>query len=335
MSPESRFDRSLWTIVLTAVIAVVIISFARQPLFGGDGEASGFGRPLTLWVAGSGADGQAEAVARQAAACWQTGGRSVNVGVLPGGSATSVVDFLDRVHRTPDELLLVTSSTLSDIAHDAQDSLAGESRERAQRAARLLQNAAPVALLGGDALTLAVRADSPIRTTAQLFALMRSHPSRPPVGIAEDTWLQGNLAALAQSAGVHGSMPFSVFRSSREAVVSLDAGEAEAVAAPHSALNADLHSGRLSELPWPAASNATPRAWVAIVAPLGLDGSALATLRRQARNLCEGGAWRRLLQADGLTPMRAKSTSVESFVRRGIQEATRLQTLASRIVRDN
>src|SRR5580693_6610569 len=138
MHTETPLDRSLWTIVLTVVVAIVIVNFAQRPLFGGDGEASGFGRPLTLWVAGAKAGGQAEAVARQAASCWQVGGRPVSVGVLPGGSASAVADFLDRVHRTPNDLLLVTSTTLSDIAYEARDALASESRERARRAARLL-----------------------------------------------------------------------------------------------------------------------------------------------------------------------------------------------------
>jgi tripartite-type tricarboxylate transporter receptor subunit TctC len=334
MRSESPLDRSLWRIALTIAVIAVVASFAYQPLFSGDDEASGFSHPLTLWVAGGETGGQAEAVARQAAACWQFGGRSVTVGTLPGGSATAVADFLDRVHRAPDELLLVTSTTLSDIAHDVQDTSAPELRERAQRAARLLDGAAPVALLGGDSLTLTVRAGSPIRSTAQLLALMRTLPSRPLVGVAEDTWLQGNLAALAQSAGVHGAMPFSVFRSSREAVVSLDAGEAEVVVAPYSVVSGDLRDGRLRELPWPARRDATPRAWVAILAPLGLDAGELATLRHQARELCPGGAWQRLLRVDGLTPIQPGRASVANFMHDGVNEATRLQTLAARIVRD-
>jgi LysR substrate binding domain len=329
---ESRLDRSLWTIVLTVAVGLVIANFAQGPLFGNDGEASGFTRPLTLWIAGGETGSQTESVARQVAACWELGGRSTSVGVLPGSSTSAVVDFLGHRDRTPDQLLLLTSLTLADIAHEARETAGSEARERAQQATRLLADSPLVSLLGSDPLTLAVRADSPLRSTGQLLALMRERSSQPLIGIAEDTWLQGNLAALAVDAGVGGEMPFDAYRSSREAVVSLDAGEIGVVLAPRIALARDIQDGRLRALSWPGA--ATPRAWVALLAPRGLDAIQLASLRQQADGLCAGGTWQRMLRGDGLTPQEPRHTVAVSFVHDGLAEATRLQALAAQIVRD-
>ena len=335
MHSESPLDRTLWTVTLAVAVVVVVLSFARQPLLGGDGEASGYSAPLTLWLPASQAGGQAEAVAQQAAACWDSSRRTATVGVLPGSSSTAVVDFLSRTHGTSADLLLVTSTVLSDIAHESIDTPFSEAGENAQRAVRLLARTQPIAVLGVDTLALAVRSSSPIHTTAELLSLMRQDPSRPLLGVAEDTWLQGNLAALAQSANLHGQIPYSAYRSSREAVMSLDAGEVEVVVAPRSALRGDLRSGRLRELPWPGSAGAPPRAWVAVIAPNGLSPAELSTLRDQARRLCAGATWTRLLRGDGLSPAPSSpAPALDRFVRDGIGEANRLQGLAARIVRD-
>jgi hypothetical protein len=333
VQPESTLDRSLWTIVLLAAVALVLANFAQRPLFGGDGEASGFGHPLTLWVTGGEADSQTRSVARQIAACWDLGGEHVSVGVLPGSSSAAVADFLRGAHRTPEELLLVTSTMLADIAHDERAAPDSEARERAQQAAGLLALAPPVSLLGSDALTLAVRASSPPRSTEQLLALMRERPTEPFIGVAEDSWLQGNLAVLAESAGVRGRLPFDAYRSSGLALASLTAGEIGVVLAQRSSLAAPLAEGRVRTLPWPGA--APPHAWDALLAPGGLTAAQVAGLRRQASTLCPGGAWQRLLRTDGLSPARAGSVPEPGFVRDGLGEASRLQALAARIVRGN
>jgi hypothetical protein len=328
---ESSFDRTLWTIVLALAVAVVVFSFARRPLLGGESEASGFSPPLTLWLAGPQTGGQAEAIAQQAASCWERSGRPVTVGVLPGNSATAVTDFLDRAHRTPGDLLLITSTTISDIAHDRVGASLSVAGERSQRAEQLLLEAPPVAVLAGDRLALAVRASSTIHRTEELLALIRRESSRPLLGIAGNTWLEGNLAALARYAGLHGDVPYSVFHSSREAVKSLDTGEVEAVAVPHSALRGAEH---LRELPWPSTGRLAPRSWVAIVAPAGLSSSELSALRAQARQLCAGSTWTAMLRSDGLLPMAPSGPALKGFVRRDIDEESRLQALAAHVVRD-
>lgn len=332
MPDETPFGRLLWVLVLVVVVAIVIFSFARHPLLAGDEEASGFSRPLTLWVAGAEGDGQAEAVARELAGCWQVAGRSVTVGTLPGGSAAAVVDFLDRVHDTPNELLLVTSTTLSDIARDLDNPLLPEPRERAQRAVHLLTAAAPIAVLGGERLALAVHADSSIHTTSELLSLLREQPSRPLFGVAADTWLEGNLAALVNYSGLHGSMPYGIFTSSRSAVQSLDAGEVKAVLAPFGAINHDLRRGRLRRLPWPHGATQAPHTWVAIVAPAGLSAHAVRGLREQTRGLCVSAGKHRLLREQGVAPIQSVTPRLADFISNGVSEAVELQALAARTI---
>lgn len=339
--PESSLDRTLWTLVLLVVIAVVLASFAQRPLFGGDGEAAGFGRPLTLWVASGESGSQTEAVAHQVAACWNLNGRSVSVGVLPGSPTAAVVSFLRRPHRTADELLVVTSTTLADIAHAERVAAATETQERAEQAARLLSHAPAVTLIGSDPLTLAVRTGSPLRSTPELLSLLRAESARPQVGIAENAWLQGNLAVLAQAAGVRGQMPFSSFRSSREALASVGSNDVRVVLAPRSAVENDLRDDAVRTLQWPSTQIAgeqslashPPQAWMALLAPRGLNATQLASLRHQAGSLCTRNAWRRLLRSDGLTPASSSNKIPHDFVRHSLGEAAQLQQLAARIVR--
>jgi hypothetical protein len=132
---------------------------------------------------------------------------------------------------------------------------------------------------------------------------------------------------------VHGDVPYGVFGSSREALASLGEDEGQVVVAPYSAISADLHDGRLRALPWPAADGRAPRAWLAILAPGGLRASEIAALRAQARGLCAGATWARLLRVDGLRPV-SPGTKLRSFVPEAIREAARLQSVAARVLRD-
>ncbi len=333
MNDETSFDRSLWTIVLTIVVAIVIFSFAEGPLTASDEPAAALAQPLTLWVAGGEASAETETLAHQAAACWQLSGHQADVGVLPGGAVDAVGDFLHRAHGASDDLLMLTSATLSEIAYEALRPPGSPARERAQATARQLLDATPVAILGRDSTSLAVRSSSPIHNTSQLFALLRSHTSEPLLGVAAGAGLEGSLANLAQSAGVVGEMPFNAYRSSREAVVSLDAGEADAIIAPHSVLAADLRKGALRQLAWPAPV-AVNQGWVAIMAPSGLNARAVASLREQAAQLCNGDGWRERLRHDGLSPVRANPDSLHELIRGGLSEAGHWQELAVRVVRD-
>jgi hypothetical protein len=322
-------------LVLTIAVIVVVVSFAHQPLFGSDGNAAAFGQPLTLWMAGSGAGERAAVVAEQAASCWDLKGRAAGVGVLPGGSASAVAHFFARVHGESDELLVITSTTLADIAHERGNAVGSEEdRERAQRAANLLAGAAPVAVLASDPLEFAVRADSPVRKTAQVLSLMRQWTAGPLFDVSANAWLRGNLASLVLLAGLRGEVPYGVFDSSSEALASLGAGQGEVALAPRSAIRQEMHADKLRELPWPAPAGLGPRAWVAVLAPAGISASELANLRAQAHSLCAGAVWARLLRTDGLAPAPSASVPLGRFVRIGMGDSSQLQTLAAKVMRD-
>lgn len=331
---EPLLIRSLWTIVLGAAVAAVVLNFARQPLFAGDGSASGLGQPLTLWVTGAEAGGEAEAVAHQAAGCWQVGARPVTVGVLSGEPSSAVATFLGQLHGASDDLLVITSSTLAKIAADDGTAIAPELREQAHRAIRLLESATPISVLGSDALTLAVPGSSPIHSSAQLLATIRQQPSQPVFGVADNPWLLGNLAELVQGAGLHGPMPYVLYDSSRQAVASVDSGAASVIVTQYSAIHAELRRGALRQLRWPAFAGPPPHGWVAVVAPSGLSGREIARLRAQAGRLCTPSAWRRLVSSDGLSPVASSTGSgFTMFMHDGLNEATHLEALAAQTVR--
>lgn len=334
MPSESLLDRSLWPLVLTAAAVLVVLSFAKGPLSSSSGAASATGKPLTLWVAGGEATGETETLAHQLAACGELGDKSTTVGLLPGGSVEAVEDFLSNAHGVSGELLLLTSGLLSQVVYDAREPADSETGELGRATARALRSATPLAVIGNDEVSLAVRARSSIDTTAQLLALARGTPSRPLFGIAAEPWLEGSLATVAQAAGVQGTMPFDAERSIREAVVTLDAGETAAVLAPHSSLVGDVRAGRLRELPWPSWRARAPQSWIAIVAPSGLGAGTVGQLRRQASKLCSAGVWHRRLRSDGLSTASERPGTLHGLIDSGLDEATRTQALAAAIVRD-
>lgn len=333
VSSETVFDHSLWAIVLTIAAIFVALSFARGPLSGSPGQAAALAAPLTLWVTGAEASGETQALAQQAATCWQLGGRQTNVGALPGGSVEAVGDFLRHTRGTSNDLLVLTSATLSDIAYEALRPPGSPAHAIAQAAARRLLEATPVAVLGEDSMSLAVSESAPIHSTEQLLAILRMRPAHPVLGVATEAWLEGGIASLAQSAGLEGEMPFNAYKSSAEALASLNAGEAEAVVAPHSALLAGLRRRALRELPWPR-SSAGSDGWVAIMAPSGLNPNVIASLRQQAAQLCHGDEWQQRLRSDGLSPVQTGPRGLRDLIRSGLGEAGRVQALATHVVRD-
>jgi hypothetical protein len=332
VSDESRLSRSLWAVVLTIAVVVVVLSFARRPLIGGDVNANGFPPPLTLWVAAPEADSRTATLAAQAASCWGHDNGTTDVGILPGDSAAAVVEFMRHSRKRADDLLLVTSSTIATIVRDRDDSLLpAEVREHAIEAIHMLARVDPIAVLASDPLTLAVRKDSPIHSASDLLAYMRQAPLHPVFDVGNDPWATDNLAALVRRAGLTGEIPYGVFDSPREALASLDSSEGGVVMAPRSALGKELGK-RLRTLPWPPSMS--PSAWVAIVTGDGVPRSRVRALRAQTQRLCAGSGWAGVLRKDGLTPVAAGTVRLDSFLSNDIARASQLQTIASRTMRD-
>jgi hypothetical protein len=73
---------------------------------------------------------------------------------------------------------------------------------------------------------------------------------------------------------------------------------------------------------------------VAIVAPAGLSPHAVASLRGQARGLCPDVSQSRPQHETGFAPIAPATAALSSFLRDGVREAARLQTLAAHTIRD-
>jgi putative tricarboxylic transport membrane protein len=333
MQRESNLGRALWMLVLTGVIAVVVASFAQRPLFGKDGEASGFTPTVTLWVASANPSDEAERVIQQAASRWDTRTRASSAEVLPGGSVAGVASFLDRVHNNPSDLLVISSTTVADIAHDRTLPALSDLSLRAQRAAELLRSAPVIAVVSADPLLLAVPRNSPLRDIQGLSAASQEG-SAPLFSVADDNWETSNLARLVERYGLTGRIPYSVVPSSRDAVIDTDSGEASVVLAPRSEIRGELRDGRMRQLPWPEGQGSPPQTWIAIVGPTGLSPQQIASLRVQARKLYESPTWHEILRGDGLSPVSLSAAGLRQFVQSNLEKAARLQDTAARVVDD-
>jgi hypothetical protein len=336
MRRESELGRVLWTLVLVAVIAVVVASFAQRPLLGGDEEASGFAAPLTLWVASANPGSEAERVVQQAASRWDTSNRIASAEVLPGGSVAGVTSFFERIHHDPGDLLVISSSTIADIAHDRARPRLSEISLQARHAAGLLSSAPPIAVVSADPLLLAVPRDSPLKDL-QGLSESGEETSTPLFSVADDSWETSNLANLVERYGLTGRIPYDVLPSSRNAVIETDSGQASVVLAPRSEIRDELRTGRMRQLPWPRGMGnppTPPETWIAILGGTGLSTEQVASLRAQARELYDNRAWREVLRGDGLSPVSLSAAGLHRFVNTNLSEAEELQGTAARVERD-
>lgn len=330
MQRESRLGRALWIGLLVVLVAYVAADFARSPFVAPNGSAAVRPPRLTLWTAAGESGGETGAVLQQTAAALELAGHSTVVKTLPGGSSEAIADFFSQ---TPSEhgtdLLVVTSTTVADLAHDRRDRLVPGAAEVAALAREMLRPAQPIGVLETDPLALAVSRYSPIADTESLLAAMRSDPDRRLFGIADDTWSRVQLAALLERAGVNGHVRFSAFQSGADAGQALETGGANTVLATRGALAEDLREGKLRELNWPTGWSEAPRAWVAVVARPGLPAERVAHLRRWLGALQGDRRWRVLLQSAGRHPGGDRQQLAELL--RNPAPADRLERLAQRI----
>jgi tripartite-type tricarboxylate transporter receptor subunit TctC len=333
MRREPQLGRILWFLILIGALAAVIASFAQRPLFGEDGEASGFAQPMTLWIASADFVDEAQRVIEQATSRWDTPTRVASAEVLPGGSVTGVTSFLERVHGDPDDLLVISSSTLADIAHDGAAPQASEIGMAARYAMVLLRHAPVIAVVCTDPLLLAVPRDSLLRS---LHGLARSGAasSTPLFSITRENWETANLAALVERYGLTGRILYSVASSAHAAVTTAETGQASVVLAARSEIRRQLRAGRMRRLPWPPGLGSAPQSWIAILGPTGLSSAQLQSLRARARELYRGAAWEAVLRAAGFSPASLPPAALSRFVDTNLQRAIALQDTAVRLVRE-
>jgi len=329
---DSDAGRLAWSITLVIVVALVIANFAQQPLLGNDGEASGMQLPITLWVASADPSAEAQRVVQQAASRWDMPTRTASTEVLPGGSLQGVASFLDRLRGDPRELLVLSSSTLAEIAWARSQPPYSEASVRAHRVAGLLRSAPVIAVVAADPLLLAVPRDSPLRSLQGLSAAEEHSLALPFFSVAGDRFETSNLAALVERYGLSGRIPYSVAASAHEAIVDTEFGRASVALAPRSEIGAELLAGRMRALPWPRGEGHPPESWIAILGPTGLSGAQVASLRAQARRLYGSAAWEAVVRGDGLSPVSLGRAELSGFIAQSLARTSALERAAARMM---
>lgn len=329
---ESTLGRAAWIGLLVVLCAYVTVDLARSPFPGSTGSASLRRAQLTLWVPGPEAGGTGMVVARQAAAGLELLGLPTVVKRLPGGSSQGVGAFLGRrSRRGHGELLVVTSSTLADLAHDRDDKLVPGAAQVALVARQLLVRSVPLAMLSADPLLLGVGRGAGITESPALLAVLRRQPGRRLVAIGSDSFSRVQLAALLKRAGVAGHVRFDIRESAPVAVEAVQSGGAGSVLSPRSAVLEELRGGLLRGLRWPLDGGRAPRAWVALVASPRLGAAKIARLRRWAGELSGDRRWRASQRRQGRTAPDLSRGSLAPLLRAGLRRADREERLSKRV----
>jgi putative tricarboxylic transport membrane protein len=148
----------------------------------------------------------------------------------------------------------------------------------------------PIALLTNEYTTLTVKADSPIRTVADLLERLKKDPESVSIGVSN---LGGTshltVAVAAKSAGVDPKrLKFVVFKSASEAITAVLGGHLTMVSGSMPSVNAVVQTGSARIL--------------AISSPRRMGG-ALATVPtlRESGVVSAGSNWRAIIGARGLS----------------------------------
>lgn len=322
----------LWITILVVLGGYVVTDFVRSPFLAPSGSAAVRGAALTLWAPAAESGGETGSVLAGAAAALELRGHATAVKTLGGGSSQALVDFFSGYAGARGDLLVVTSATIADLAHDRHDRLVPGAAEQAALARELLRRAAPIGLLESEPLAVAVAPDSPIEGDSGLIAALAAAPERQLFAISDDTFSRDQLAALVDRAGVNGEVRFSVFQSGAEAGGALASGGAGIVLAGRGALHEDVAAGRLRELGWPLGEGRAPRAWAAVVARPDMPAARLARLRKWVRGLAGDRRWKAILRRAGRSAGSPDTARLDELLS-DTRGADRLERLAQRIER--
>ncbi|HET6997577.1 MAG TPA: hypothetical protein VFI03_03225 [Solirubrobacterales bacterium] len=333
MERESTLGRVLWIGLLVVLGGYVISDFASSPFLAPSGSAAIRPTQVTLWIPAGERDGESGTIVEGAAVALELQGHTTSVKSLDGGSSQAVADFLSRPPHNGTDLLVVTSSTLAQLARDRRDRLVPGAAEQAALAGALLHRATPLNLLASDRLAIAVAPDSPIQDSEQLISSMRENPLGQLVAIPDDTWSRVELAALVDRAGVDGNIRFSVFQSTAEVSRAVDLGAAYTSLGTRGALREGVQSGHLRELDWPFDGGRAPRFWVALVAAPGLPPTRIAELRSWLHHLRRDAGWRAQLQQAGRDIGDTGGARLRKLLEHDLVDANRLELLSQRVER--
>lgn len=322
----------MWIAIVVVLSGYVVTDFVRSPFLAPSGSAAVRGPAVTLWAPAAEYGGETGAVLDQSAAALELDGHPTAVKSLGGGTAQALIDFFSGYAGARRDLLVVTSTTLADLAHDRHDRLVPGASEQAALARELLRRAQPIGMLASEPLALAVASRSPVRGGSGLLESLASAPWEQLFAIADDTFARDQLAALVDRAGVDGEVRFGVFPSGAEAGAAIVNGGADVVLAPRGGLREDAAAGRLRELRWPLEGGRAPRSWIALVARPDLPVTRLARMREWLRTLARDRRWGSHLREAGRDPG-APGTARLAALLADTRGADRLERLARRIER--
>jgi hypothetical protein len=329
---ESRIGRVLWIAIVIVLSGYVVTDFVRSPFLAPSGSAAVRGAALTLWAPASENGGETGAVLDQGAAALELGGHATVVKSLSGGTSQALIDFFSGQAGSRRDLLVITSTTLADLAHDRHDQLVPGAAEQAALARELLRRAAPIGMVESEPLTLVVGSHSAIQSGSGLLRRLARAPEDQLFGIADDTFSRDQLAALVDRAGVNGEVRFAVYQSGAEAGGAIAGGSADVALAAAGAVHGDVAGGSLRELRWPLDGGRAPRAWIAVVARPDMPAARLARLRAWFRALAGNRRWDAQLRRAGRAPAAPGTRRLAALVA-DTGGADRLERLAQRIER--
>jgi hypothetical protein len=338
---DGRVVRALWPALAGLLAIYLLVDLVSEPLLGTSGVAAPPPRVM-LWLSRTDADGAAAEVAQAAAAALGNRPRDAGVGVFHGGSSDAVQQFFDPARTDLDNaMLVVTSSTFSDLARERNDADVPGAAVDAHEAQRLLANATPIALLSSDPVLLAVPLTTSARTQRPdaLLKQIRTAPSQRTWAIADDTFARGNLAALVQAAhGIApsttpGKVPFRVYPTQRDAITAVGDGAAGAALTTRSAIRSQRVAQRVRTIGWPPAAGAAPQAWVALVARPTLPASAARALRSRVAAIIASERWREQLRRSGRMPTSLAPERLRAFLGRARAAARDTQQVAASLER--
>ncbi len=323
MRSDRSFNRGAWLLLLLATVAFVATDFVRHPFEGVQpGIAAAPSHGLTLWIPGTDADSAPASVTAAAARALNRRGAPVSSHVVPGGSASAIVALLDADRGFDNALLAVNTGTLADLERDEHGPALPGTPEQAARAATLLREAKPVALLADDTLVLVTDSQSHVHSLGQVITSLRRNPGHLVFGIGIDAWSRTALGAFVDAVHAPGHVPYRVLPSGSAAAISTGGDSADVVVAPRAELRSSAVLRRLRILAQSDAgpalrdgSGAVPRLgdvlgreapisdahrWIALVAPPSTTAAEVRALAARIRTMTEQPSWHATLRTLGL-----------------------------------
>ena len=324
----------LWRALLVAAVLFVIADFVRTDWIGPPlGRASVAASDVTLLMPLGDAssplhrDADALAVAMTGAeysASARSSGRS---------TAATLIDFSRSRERDGSHLLLLTSSSLAEVARAVRQPASRSEAAQARLALRDLRRLVPVAGAWADTTAIAVPRETPRLSRWTLAAGLGSADGLRVTGIGTDAASKATLAGLVRSLGIDGRVPYRAFPSGADSTLSLATGGVDLVLAPRSQLlGKGLRSGTrlVGPAEVPGVGLRAPL-WGMVVAPASVDPRARRLLSRRVAHSLASRSWRAYARPRGLRRLGVRAANLDAFLSREQARSAALAVLTASV----